>query len=464
MWASIAPIRTLMYTERQMSTFLTVAESAEKAKVSERTILREIKRGNIVPKKVGRKYLISQQEFDRYLTSNADKSGTSLEEFFKHHKGDMTDLLQKIVSLPSVTSSTENESVLAEYLVKKLKKLGIRSSLVKEGQTVAVRASFGYADEGLLLDCPLDTTPAGDIEKWSYPPFGGIIRGGRIYGRGTADCKAGMVSMIYALLALKDKVDESKLRVELVFDGGEQDGSYSGMNLVLKQGLHTQAGIVGYAHSDFELPIAARGYRRYRITFHGASAHTGSRTKKGVNAIEAASEFIHAFKALDWDTHKTTLFPFGINSNFSLISGGDAINIVPDEASVSLDVRSVPGFTKEDVDTRIQQTVEKVEKKIEGLGIEVEYSLGEEAYTTDSKSPFVEALQASIRDVYDKAPPLVATGPAHIGNLLARHNIPVALWGPEGKNVHGYDEYVEIDSLPKTSLVYTKLIMNYFGL
>lgn len=128
---------------------------------------------------------------------------------------------------------------------------GIRAVLYQDGDAVAVRGSYGFAEKGILLDCPLDTTPAGDLSKWSFPPYEGVIatsknlsrlkpedtpdvrpgsfsKGTRMYGRGTADSKAGIVSMLYAVLALKKFAPEEDVRVELVFDGGEQNGGVFG--------------------------------------------------------------------------------------------------------------------------------------------------------------------------------------------------------------------------------------------
>ena len=442
---------------------LTVEEVAGDLKVSKRTILREIKRGNLHPEKVGRRYLVSKKELQRYLHKEEASLETSISSYFKERKAKMVNLLQKLVSLPSVGYEIGQEQDSAEYLINVLEGYGIRARIIKEKNTVAVHGSFGYADKGILLNCPLDTTPVGDVNKWKYPPFGGTIKAGKMYGRGTADSKAGMVSMIFAVLALKEFVNEEDIRVELVFDGGEQDGTYRGMKAVLKHGLYVNAGIIGYANDDFELPIGARGYHRYKLTTKGQSSHTGSRNRTGINAIEKMTDLIALIKKKGLANKKEKYFEFGNRITFSMIEGGRAINIVPDECFAKLDVRTTPAYSKTDVDDLIQSAINELKRNDKEFDVEVKYLVGSEGYVLDKNEDIVRVTRHATKQVHRVDPPLVATGPAHIGNLLIQNKVPVIISGPIGGNVHSYDEYIEIDSLPKASEVYFMVVKDYFS-
>jgi succinyl-diaminopimelate desuccinylase len=440
----------------------TVEEVAEKLKVSTRTVQREINRGNIKPTKAGRRYLISEDELNRYLSSYKSIK-ESIQQFCKEHSSDMITLLQKLVTIPSV-SDTNGEDELANIIKQTMDSLGIRS--IKHGRkdTVTVQGSFGYADNGILLDCPLDTTPAGDIQKWSYPPYEGVIKQGKMYGRGTADCKAGLVAMIYAVLALKNTVDESKVRVELVFDGGEQNGSYNGMKSTLKKGLPVKAGIIGYAGNSPEIAIGARGYHRYKFTAHGVSAHTGSRSRHGVNAISSMATFISEIEKIELPKSSKPYFEAGSRITFATIDGGTAINIVPDECTARVDIRTTPEFTKEKIEELFETVIKSIKNTNKDFDIEYSYLIGQDGYVLTPDESIISSLQSAISDIHGYTPELKVSGPSHIGALLHDHNIPVTVWGPRGGNVHTYDEYVEIESISTTAEVYANTILNFFDI
>lgn len=448
-----------------MSSLFTVEEIANKLKVSTRTVLREIKRENIKANKVGKKYLITEVHLNEYLNHTQNSLLEHVNSYCDLNKHEMVTLLQKLVSIPA-ESSTDGEEYLAKYLKKELDKLGIRSFIHGEKDSVVLHGSFGYADKGLLLDCPLDTTPAGDETKWTFPPFEGVIKEGKMYGRGVADAKSGMVAMIYALLALDSVVDKNKVRVELIFDGGEQNGGYLGMKRILKEGLPVDAGIVGYAGSWYELTIGARGYHRYTFTSHGQSVHTGSKSKSGINAISNMAKLIVALEEspIIGKKNEDGYFSFGNRMTFAQIEGGRAINIVPDTCTAKLDVRVTPDTKKKVVDKKIEAVLSKLHSSIPSLNIEYKYDLGQEAYLLNQNEHIQQTLLDSIKESVDANPVLSVSGPAHIGNLLAEYNIPVVIWGPKGGNVHSYDEYVEIDSIHKTAKTYALTILKYFNL
>jgi acetylornithine deacetylase/succinyl-diaminopimelate desuccinylase-like protein len=149
---------------------------------------------------------------------------------------------------------------------------------------------------------------------------------------------------------------------------------------------------------------------------------------------------------------------------FSLIEGGREINIVPDECTTRLDFRTTPDYSKDYVDKLIKTNIKIVKSKDKKFQIEWKYDLGNEGYVVDEKEEIVKSLKKSIKQVYKKSPAIVANGPSHIGTLLTKEGVPTVVWGPRGGNVHSYNEYVEINSIPKTSLIYLNSVLDYFGL
>lgn len=442
----------------------TVEELAKKLKVSKKTILREIKRGKLRSQRIGRRHIIPEGSLEAYLGRSSGETRNLLTDFLKSKKSEMISLLQRMVSTPSISNEFGTEAKLAHLIKRKLNDWGIRSVIYNDGTTVAVRATYGYAAQGILLDCPLDTLPAGQITKWTFPPFEGVINKGRMYGRGTADSKAGICAMLYTVLMLKQFVDEEKIRVELVFDGGEQDGMFSGMRRVLEKGLGVSSGIIGYSGDWNDVLVGARGYHRYQFETKGQSVHTGSRFKPGINAISKMVDFIKAVEGLKLPGSSNPLFSFGSRLTFSQIEGGRAINMVPDSCVAKLDVRVTPEMKKANLEEKITGIINSLKKKDKDFEISFEYITGQEAYVLERHEKLAESLVSSIRNGLGKDVVLTASGPAHVGNLLNEYGIPMVVWGPKGEGAHSYNEYVEIDSIPVTSEVYFKTICSYFSL
>lgn len=444
----------------------TIEEVAKRLRVSKKTILREIKKGKLSVQKAGRKYLIDEDALDRYL--HLGTSEQPLEEkcrkFLDESKSEMVTLLQKLISLNSDSNTLGQEGRVAYFIKEFLDKHDIRCVVYNEGDAVVLRASYGYANDGILLDCPLDTTHSGDISKWTYPPFEGVVKDGKMFGRGAADAKGGIVTQIYTLLALKQFVPEEKIRVEVVFDGGEQNGEYLGMQLAIKKGLPVTAGIIGYSSNASELQIGARGYHRFTLTSHGKASHTGSRNHFGVNAIEKLCDCIYEIKQQKLPESKNAYFPFGSRITFSMIGGGEAINIVPDTAWTKVDVRTTPDLTQGWLTQFFKNHLFRMHKNDPLLNVNIHYDLGKEGYVLDKKEKIVQLMLQVAKEELKHEPKLVATGPAHIGNLLYEHNIPVIIWGPRGGNVHSYDEYIELESLPQTSYMYISALLKFFEL
>jgi succinyl-diaminopimelate desuccinylase len=442
----------------------TVEEVAGKLKVSKKTILREIARGKLKTEKVGRRHLVVESALNNYLNKEPQELTALMNRYFDDKKGEMVSLLQKMVSMPSETSELIHEERLARYIKKTFDKWGIRSVVYSNSDAVAVRATVGYADEGILLDAPLDTLPPGDLSKWNYPPFDGVIKAGKMYGRGTADAKAGIVCMMYTALFFKMFVDEESFRIELVFDGGEQNGEFLGIKEVLKRGLPAKYGIIGYSGDENDVLIGARGYHRYTFKANGKAVHTGSRFKKGINAISQIIRLISDAEKIKLPKSKNELFSFGSRLTFSLIEGGRAINMVPDECTARVDVRTVPEVTRADLDKIWKTLIPDLKNKDPEMNIEFFYDVGEEAYLVSRKDKFVENIVASVVKHSKEKPRLTASGPAHIGNLLYDYGVSCVVWGPVGTNVHSYDEYIEIASLPLTSKIYAETIIKHFGI
>jgi len=248
---------------------------------------------------------------------------------------------QKLVTTPS-QNFIDSENEVAKLVLEKLEGFGFDPKIVgpKEHPSVICHIKKGKSSKTIWLESCLDTVPAGDAAKWEYPPFEGKIVHNKMYGRGTADSKVAIA--LFCQLAKELAEDKNfNTSIFLGFDADKQTGNFTGVREIIKYAPNADICILGYQGIN-EISIGARGWLRIKITTLGKSAHTGSRTNKGINAIHSMGKVINAITSLNLGQKTEPFFEFGSSLNISQINGGVAINIVPDKCEVNLDIRLLP--------------------------------------------------------------------------------------------------------------------------
>lgn len=240
-----------------------------------------------------------------------------------------------------------NEGGCARYIHDFLADLHIEGAELLLDKFEAGRANlvarFGPSEPGLLLGGHIDVVPAGDESAWSSPPFEGVVKGGRLYGRGAADMKTGVAAILKAIEA---KAKKGKLRRGLLFvaTAGEEVGFDGLKALYARRLIPERAARLGVMGEPTGLrPIRAhKGLADFRIIVTGRSGHA-SRPDLGVNAIEKCAAIIDAIstweralgRSPDADLGPTIATP-------TVINGGTKSNVIPGSCELIVDSRWIP--------------------------------------------------------------------------------------------------------------------------
>lgn len=246
-----------------------------------------------------------------------------------------------LVEIPS-QNGIDSESAMADAVAGQLASRGFSPELIGSGDhpSVICHIEKPNAWRTIWLESCLDTVPAGTAENWHYPPLVATTEGDRMYGRGVADAKLAIA--LFCELSSDLYADpDVPVSLFLGFYADEQSGRFTGIREVISQAPESDVCILGYQGIE-EISIGARGWLRLKLVVHRQGAHTGDAANKGVNAIHAMGQLITGITALEIGHASTEFFEFGSALNVSQISGGVAINMVPDCCEALLDIRLLP--------------------------------------------------------------------------------------------------------------------------
>ncbi len=306
----------------------------------------------------------------------------------------------------------------------------------------------------VLFNGHIDTVEL--CEGWTKNPYGAEIVDDKLYGVGALDMKSGVAAM---MVAIKDFVTtypkfKGSIKYHIVSD---EEGPYGlGTDALINDRLciadvaiipEPSAGFVGKNSST--VCLGARGGVSYKVNVRGISAHAAT-PEKGINAIVEMSKLIVELKKLD--TINDDKLGKGSTAIIS-IEGGGAPASIADFASFSVFRHMVRGETIETIKKEIHKACENA--NIDNKYIEIEFrkspTQGTEAflpYVCDIENEYIAKYIAAINKV-DKKYPNIDYFPS-IGDFCyigSRLQIPTIVHGPIGKNYHGADEYVNIQSV-----------------
>jgi succinyl-diaminopimelate desuccinylase len=361
-----------------------------------------------------------------------------------------------------------DEAEVARLVVERLRDFGLA---VETEQVDAGRYNVygrlqgrGGGPGHLLLVGHLDTVPPGG-GAWQRDPLSGVVTDGRIYGRGTADMKGGLAALVFAAGALAQNGFEPTSDLVIVGTVGEEVDCL-GAEAAVEAGLLEGAGAIAIPEpSGLDLYTAHKGALWVRIETRGQAAH-GSRPDLGVSAIYHMQRTLGRIAATDWDapTHPLLGKP---TLNVGTIEGGTSTNMVPDRCEITIDFRTLPGQSHEELVARFEGLLDELRAADETYRASMEVVTDRPAVSTPTDHPFVETAQEVGRNLWGEAmAPAGASyftdasvlGPASGGDL------PIIILGPgEEEQAHQTDEWVGVESLARVARFYAALAARWLG-
>ena len=385
---------------------------------------------------------------------------TEILKLIDQHQDEIISFFKDLVKIPSVTGE---EKECGEFIVQKLKKMGLdvevyeaepgRPNVVAEHRGTRPRKVF-------LLNGHIDVLPPGDLSEWERDPFSAEEVNGWIYGRGTVDMKPGLTAMIMATDFLKrSKVDlAGDILLTIVSD--EQWGSEKGVRYLLDKGVvKGDFGLSGEP-TNMEIEVATKGIFQAEISTVGKSAHTG-RPWVGIDAIQKMGDLIMEFRKLDSDLRRRKHPLVGPAAlTVSMINGGSATNMVANACSIRVDRRFLPDETEESVMKELEGVFLRLKKRDENFNWKFRHTLTWPPMEISPTEFIVKALAKAIKMVKGIEPEICGKlGGTDASWIYHGLGIPLAHFAPGVPDKGGSsDEKVKTQDVVDATKIYALTI------
>ncbi len=417
-----------------------------------------------------------------------------LREILEQHREEYLQLFKELIAIDThdlghgIDGGLEKEG--QEYLIELLSRMGA-DEIVKDPMDEAViRECMRLHQEGnpghdqtdrfnvyatfrgkqggksLLFNSHIDVMPADEADGWTSPPYCPALRDGKLYGRGTADMKGGLMASVLAVKLLQDAGYELPGDVIITSVCDEEGGGNGSMQAVMR-GLKAD-GVVNCEGTSDELTLAHMGWVFFKVSFTGRACHSGQK-KSGVSAIDKAIKVINALNEMEhaWLLeYKHPLLP-APNLNIGVIQGGSAGSTVPGDCMFQTCVHFIPGqMTMQQVIDEVTDTILRTAKADVWMRdhlpqIEV-YQTGN-GFEMDREDPFVHCFEGSYRTICGREAK-IAGAPSGCDSRLWRNiaGCPTLQYGPGNlAQCHGVDEWVDLEEWYRCILIYAQLILDW---
>ena len=370
----------------------------------------------------------------------------------------MKELLKKLIQAESTLE--KGELAAAEIISAELSHPGINCRIDTWDQTranIIAQVKSGGRKGALLFACHLDVVGPGEA-KWQKPAFEAVESDGKIYGRGSVDMKGGIAA---AITAIRQVIDSGiKLQGDIVFAAaaGEETDSCGAKRFISDPDrLPEFIGVVIPEPTDFSIVTAHRGMLWLEVITKGKAAH-GSTPQLGVNAITSMRSVLDELENYEIPAEAHKLLG-ECSMSVNTITGGKALNVVPDKCSIGIDIRTLPEQNHQDIITDLEKIFAKLKSRNPQFDAEVCVVRQVQPLETDCGCDFVKDFCSAVG-----TNETVAVGFTTDGPYFASLGAPVVIFGP-GKSqlCHKPDEYIEINEVEKAVEHYTNIILKFLS-
>jgi acetylornithine deacetylase/succinyl-diaminopimelate desuccinylase-like protein len=370
--------------------------------------------------------------------------------------GACVELLEQLVAIPT-TYPPGDTSAICTLIGTQLASWGYGVEIASRApgvDNVIARIGSGVPGPRVVFNSHIDTVGVGHRNDWHTPPFALTpVAGERMAGLGAANCKGSAATHLWLAQTLASRGGPRCGEVVFTFVGDEENLGPNGTRYLAEAGLVQPDMLILGAPTGNQLVVRERGVMWVRIDAYGRGAHAGA-PAAGDNAILRLLRLLSCLgagltEALATRSSGTLQSTFNIGT----IAGGENTNVVPAQASATIDRRLLPyGETVQDaldeIDTLLAQAGEPVGS------YRIELLTGTNGFSADSSGPLVQAFQQSAAAVLQHPLQIIEAMGASDGRHFADTRIEIINFGPgEGDAGHAPNESIAVHQLQQACSV-----------
>jgi acetylornithine deacetylase len=364
---------------------------------------------------------------------------------------EVAELVSQLVSIasvnPAIDPSSAGEAALATFVEDWLCQRGVEVAREPTGlpgrDNVIARVRGNGGGRTLLLNAHMDTVGTDEMQD----PFVARREGARLHGRGAQDTKGGLAAYMLAVASSR----RLKLSGDVVFTAVVDEEHGSAGTIACLRTLDADGALVAEP-TALEAVCCHKGFQWLDVHTEGVAAH-GSRPDRGVDAI---AHMGHAIVALDRLAAEVAGRPghptLGTGSlHCSLVRGGQEMSSYPARCQLSVERRTLPGESRDDVEREIQAALDASASGRSRQPVQMLTSLERPALQTPDTAEIVTHLRAATEAVTGRRPGSVGQAAWTDAALIAEAGIPAVVFGPSGDGLHTPTEWVDLESVATCS-------------
>jgi acetylornithine deacetylase len=388
-----------------------------------------------------------------------------------------------LADMVDISSPTGREARMAEYLVQRMRALGMEADLqlVEQGRPNAIGHFRGRGSgSNLLFTGHMDTSYSGEEDYLSGEGFQpkAVVRDGWIWGLGANNMKSGLAAALVAIeaiiksgirldgdVSLGGVVGEIEKAPVEEFQGVEYSGYGTGSKHMVTHGVTADYAVL-MEPTGLRIATANMGCIWLRITVGGTVSHSAlSNRPNVVNAIALMHDLQN--DTAEWARDYEQRHEFRgehPNATIAAIRGGAAWRLSrnPHSCSLYLDIRTVPGQTTDMVKRELRTVLRRFAERTRSPEPELYVYVTDPPMLIAEDLPVVDALGEAQRAVMGERHPSILRRPGADAVHFTRYDVPCVLFGPggrlhpdtRGKSMHAFGEHVLIDDVVTAARIY----------
>ena len=365
-----------------------------------------------------------------------------------------------LIDLIRRDSITPEDKGCQDMLAARLQACGFSIEWMHSGPVSNLWARRGTAEPLMVFAGHTDVVPTGDVESWSFDPFGAQIIDGYVCGRGAADMKGGVAAMITAVERFTKNNPEHHGSIAILLTSDEEGPAVDGTVKVIEQLQARQETInyciVGEPTSTHRFGDTIRNGRRgslgARLTIIGQQGHVAY-PHLADNPVHRALPVLAELTAIEWDKGDE-FFPATTLQISNINAGTGASNVIPGVLTVDFNLRYSPASSIDTIQSTIKQLFDR-----HAIDVDIDWN--------DSARPFItqpgtltDAVQKSIHTHTGSNASLDTGGGTSDGRFIAPTGAQVIEFGPSNATIHQIDERILCDDINLLSTIYESVLID----